>query len=93
MKLELLLKKITPLPWTLEPFQVKTKDQDKWNELYRRHAANALPELVEAAKSALKQIEVHYPAVNNNAVADQCRCGHCRLVRALTGAEEARTEP
>jgi len=53
MKLNRILKQITPLPWrtlsalTGEPVGKKMRA----NETYARHAANVLPELLAAAKN------------------------------------------
>lgn len=52
MKLNELLKEITPLPWT-EDTAFPIQGKEFWvNQAYRRHAANVLPELVEACRHA-----------------------------------------
>jgi hypothetical protein len=49
MKLQKLLEEITPLPWTNKTrLGAANYDQLKANAIYRRHAANMLPELVAA---------------------------------------------
>lgn len=62
MKLAELLKTITPLPWdgwTAFPTQGKTF----WdNQAYRRHAANTLPALLEAARLS----ELNYKRTNHS---------------------------
>jgi hypothetical protein len=53
MKLTELLKRITPLPWHKPPSlaAVPASKETLANEAYACHAANALPELVAAAKN------------------------------------------
>ncbi len=53
MKLEELLKDITPLPWRKLPVmaEVLVSRETLANEAYALHAANVLPELVAAAKN------------------------------------------
>lgn len=50
MKLDELLKKITPLPWN-ENTPFAATGQQYWNDQkYRHHAANHLPALVDALR-------------------------------------------
>jgi hypothetical protein len=53
MKLNELLKCITPLPWRKRPVmaEVLVSRETVANETYACHAANVLPELVAAAKN------------------------------------------
>jgi hypothetical protein len=53
MKLELLLKKITPLPWNKAiPARNVTQLQEN-NKIYAHHVANVLPELVTAFENIM----------------------------------------
>jgi hypothetical protein len=66
MKLKDLLKKITPLPWT-DRSQKPIQGKEFWaNVTYERHAANCLPELVEAAKRAAKKMRAEMEAHNKH---------------------------
>ena len=53
MKLNQLLKRITPLPWGKVPVmaQVLISRETMANQAYALHAANVLPELVAAARN------------------------------------------
>ena len=50
MKLNELLKKITPLPWKHRGILMCDPEMNTANSIYRNHAANVLPDLVEAAR-------------------------------------------
>jgi hypothetical protein len=73
MKLEQILKRITPLPWDEKtPFPVQGKEF--WaNQSYRRHAANVLPELIEAVKNDLNGRHSHEQLARALARAEEVR--------------------
>ena len=52
-----ILTKITPLPWTDDVPRKERAQVVRANSIYRRHGANALPELVEAARPFVKSTE------------------------------------
>jgi len=53
MKLDTLLKRITPLPWKSVPGFHRSLGVQ--NDTYATHAANVLPELVEAVRNYVKR--------------------------------------
>jgi hypothetical protein len=67
MKLSALLKKITPLPW-VHLWNKAQGENGKMDRMYSRHAANVLPELVEALSLILPMAKgyAHKNAVGNN---------------------------
>lgn len=80
MKLEILLKNITPLPWDARGTFAKDEPQLSDNRRYAAHAANVLPELVKAASKA-------YPFIGSLQGGDAVRK---KLNAAIARAEEVK---
>jgi hypothetical protein len=78
MKLKELLTKTTPLPWPLEQFRPTEADC-----IYRNHAANSLPRLVESLHNILADA-AKYPQL--------ALCDHHkqRLIEIISRAENVK---
>ncbi len=71
VRLDEIIKLITPLPWSENMPHSKSIEQARANRAYENHAANVLPELVEAAKALSSATKWPTPSKNKMAIVEQ----------------------